>query len=679
MNKAIASLLRRTQALRDQALCPFYGALLRMRNRHLAVWDLLVQPLVVVLAFALRLDAFFPARYAEAILLYGLLAILVKLPVFYTLDMYNRLWRYAGYAELRQIVLSGLAGSALLALVVFFGLMPLGFLVAVPRSIPLLDAMLTVVFLAIPRLLLRASARYLSAAAKQQARGPRQRVLIAGAGDAGLRVLTELEHNTALGLLPVGVVDDDPGKHGLKVQGCRVLGPCADIPRLVHELSIQRVIIAMPSADGKAIRALLELCRQAHVEVFTLPGLFELLSGEVNVERTRRVQIEDLLRRPPVSIDRAGIAAILQGERVLVTGAGGSIGSELCRQIAACRPASLVLLGHGENSIYLIGNELHRRFPNLPLISVVADVRDRDRLEEVFREHRPRAVFHAAAHKHVPLMEDNVADAITNNVLGTRNLVEVAAKAGVTHFVMISTDKAVNPTSVMGATKRLAELLVQDVARRTGRCFVAVRFGNVLGSRGSVVPLFQQQIALGGPVTVTDPEMRRYFMTIPEAVQLVLQAATLGHCGEVFFLDMGEPVKIVDLARDLIALSGLEVDRDIDIVFTGLRPGEKLFEELALDGEDYRRSRHEKIFICRNGWPEDPQERAFFFSRLDALLRDACTASPERLRASLRQLVPTYQPAPVAVAPIESPVGAPAAIAAAIAAVSGAAVVQPPS
>ncbi|MHB1295990.1 MAG: polysaccharide biosynthesis protein [Anaerolineae bacterium] len=671
MNQALTTQLARTRALQRRALAPLYGSLLRMRNRHLLLWDLLAQPLVAVLAFALRLDAFLPAPYTETILLYGMLAALVKLPVFYSLDMYSRLWRYAGYAELRQIVLSGLAGSALLAMLVFFGLMPLGVLGAVPRSIPLLDAMLTIVLLAVPRLLLRASARYVSTAAKEQACGPRKRVLVAGAGDAGLRVLMEMEQNPGLGLLPVGMVDDDPAKHGLKVQGCRVLGPCADIPRLVRELSVQRVIIAMPSADGKTIRALLELCRQAGVEAFTLPGLIDLLSGEVSVERIRRVQIEDLLRRPPVSIDRAGVSAILEGGRVLVTGAGGSIGSELCRQIAACRPSCLVLLGHGENSIYLIGNELRRRFPDLPLVSVVADVRDRARLEDVFREHRPRAVFHAAAHKHVPLMEDNVADAITNNVLGTRNLVEVAAKAGVTHFVMISTDKAVNPTSVMGTTKRLAELLVQDVARRTGRCFVAVRFGNVLGSRGSVVPLFQQQIALGGPVTVTDPDMRRYFMTIPEAVQLVLQAATLGHGGEVFFLDMGEPVKIVDLARDLIALSGLQVGRDIDIVYTGLRPGEKLFEELALDGEDYCRSAHEKIFICRNGHLEDPQERAFFFSRVDALLQDACTATPERLRAALRQLVPTYRPAPVS-SPAETSVRVPAAIGAAI-------IVRPPS
>ena len=357
-----------------------------------------------------------------------------------------------------------------------------------------------------------------------------------------------------------------------------------------------------------------------------IPGMYELLSGAASIGQLRDVQIEDLLRREPVHTDTAQVAALIRGRRVLVTGAGGSIGSELCRQIVRCEPAELIILGHGENSIFDIQNELEagtdacdagveaRNWqeasrPQHPATSitrpritpVIADIRDADRLAAMFAAHRPEIVFHAAAHKHVPLMEDNVEDAVTNNVLGTRRLVEASIAAGVEHFVLVSTDKAVNPSSVMGATKRVAELIVQEAARRTGRAFVAVRFGNVLGSRGSVVPFFQRQIAAGGPVTVTHPEVKRYFMTIPEAVQLVLQAAALGCGGEIFVLDMGEPVRIVDLARDLIRLSGLEPDRDIEIRYTGLRPGEKLFEELFGADEAYGRTQHEKIFVYRNG------------------------------------------------------------------------------
>ena len=444
----------------------------------------------------------------------------------------------------------------------------------VPRSIPLIAILITLAFIAGPRLALRLWSQSSRRSTKASTAPPvMQRVLIAGAGEAGALILRELRANPQTGLIPVGFVDDDPHKQGMLIQRVRVLGGCESIPSLVREHRIDQVIIAMPSASGSAVREIVDICEQAGVRARIIPGMYELLSGAASIGQLRDVQIEDLLRREPVHTDTAQVAALIRGRRVLVTGAGGSIGSELCRQIVRCEPAELILLGHGENSIFEIANELGAGVRSREsggrsqgaarithhvsrITPVIADIRDADRLAAVFAAHRPEIVFHAAAHKHVPLMEDNVEDAVTNNVLGTRRLVEASIAAGVEHFVLVSTDKAVNPSSVMGATKRVAELIVQEAAQRTGRAFVVVRFGNVLGSRGSVVPFFQQQIAAGGPVTVTHPEVKRYFMTIPEAVQLVLQAAALGCGGEIFVLDMGEPVRIADLARDLIRLSG---------------------------------------------------------------------------------------------------------------------------
>jgi len=368
----------------------------------------------------------------------------------------------------------------------------------------------------------------------------------------------------------------------------------------------------------------------------------------VSLQQIRDVQIEDLLRRAPVQIDAAQVTTLVRGKRVLVTGAGGSIGSELCRQIARLDPAELVLLGHGENSIFDIHNEL-RNIPtfqrsNVPTLApVIADIRDADRLHAVLEQYRPEVVFHAAAHKHVPLMESNEVEAVTNNVLGTRNMVRAAMQAGVTHFVLISTDKAVNPASVMGTTKRIAELIVQQAARQSGQAFVAVRFGNVLGSRGSVIPFFRKQIAAGGPVTVTHPEMRRYFMTIPEAVQLMLQAAAIGHGGEVFVLDMGDPVLIKDLAYDLIRLSGLEPGHDIDVVFTGLRPGEKLYEELFSDHEAYTRTQHQKVFVSQNGRGHEGVQATSLDAAVDDLVAAAQRGEAGEVRRLLRTLVPEYQ------------------------------------
>jgi FlaA1/EpsC-like NDP-sugar epimerase len=424
-----------------------------------------------------------------------------------------------------------------------------------------------------------------------------------GAGDAGAMIVRELRANPHLGMDPVGFLDDDLGKHDVVIHGVPVLGDRHAIPEMAAGYKVKLIIIAMPTASGRDIRDVVDICDAAGVQTKIVPGLYELLDGAVTVSQLRPVQIEDLLRREPVQTDTAAVGELLRGKRVLVTGGGGSIGSELCRQILRCDPARLIILGHGENSVFEIGEELRTAYPHLApkLVSVIAGTRFPDRIRCVFEEQRPQIVFHAAAHKHVPLMEANPGEAITNNVMGTRIVLDAALATGVERFVMISTDKAVNPTNVMGASKRAAELLVYQAAQRSGRPYVAVRFGNVLGSRGSVVHTFRRQIAAGGPVTVTHPDMRRYFMTIPEAVQLVLQAAVLGCGGEVFVLDMGEPVKIADLARDLIELSGLEVGRDIDIRFTGLRPGEKMFEELFITGESYARTTHHKIFVANNG------------------------------------------------------------------------------
>ena len=644
--------------------------IMRVRNRHLLAADAVLLVFAGVLAFALRLDSATLMGYITPMLAYALFAPLIKLPIFQLLGMYSRYWQYADTDELLLLIWAAAIGC-LAQGALFLGSQALfpGLLVpGVPRSIPFIDLLLTVAVIAAPRLALRAGARSVRRSGKAgQTNGQLQHVLIAGAGEAGAIVLRELRQNPQTGLVPVGFVDDDPAKHGVMLNRVRVLGGREAIPQLVREHAIDQVIIAMPSATGTTVRELVDICEAAGVRARIVPGIYELLGGGVKLSQLRDVRIDDLLRRAPVQTDTAQVQALLAGKRVLVTGAGGSIGSELCRQILRCRPASLVLLGHGENSIFEIHNELKIENSRLQVGSsganaqpaalnlqssilnlqpVIADIRFPDRLAAVFAEHRPEVVFHAAAHKHVPLMEDNIADAISNNVLGTLRMVEASVAAGVDRFVLISTDKAVNPSSIMGATKRVAELIVQRASRHTGRAFVAVRFGNVLGSRGSVVPYFQKQIAAGGPVTVTHPEVKRYFMTIPEAVQLVLQAATMGRGGEVFVLDMGEPVRIVDLARDLIRLSGLEPERDIEVTFTGLRPGEKLHEELFAAAEDYDRTEHEKILRFTNGKGpmQDGGGEDRFPEQIERLLDAARRGETGDMAALLHDLVPEFTP-----------------------------------
>jgi len=430
-----------------------------------------------------------------------------------------------------------------------------------------------------------------------------------------------MRDNPQLDMEPVAFADDDPAKVGTYIEGLPILGTCTQIPELVKRHQIQRIIVAMPSIPLVRLQEIVAICEQTGVATHNLPGMYELLAGHKTVNRLPQVDISRLLRRQPVQIDEAEVAACLAGATVLVTGAGGSIGRELCRQIARFNPAEIVLLGHGENSIFETNLDLRLSFPSLLTQPVIADIRDWGRISWVIEKYRPDVIFHAAAHKHVPLMEANVEEAITNNVLGTQNVLRAAEQNGVERFVLISTDKSVNPSSVMGATKRLAELLVVAAAQRSRRAYMAVRFGNVLGSRGSVIPIFQQQVAAGGPLTVTHPDICRYFMTIPEAVQLVLQTAELGQGGKVFVLDMGQPVRIVDLATDLIRLAGLEPGRDIKIVYTGMRPGEKLSEELFLAKEDCRRTKHPKIIVATSQSPVETEMLELIVSELIKLAR----------------------------------------------------------
>src|SRR6266699_4252075 len=585
-----------------------------IRNRYLFVSDLLLLAAAPWIAYTIRLEgAAWSAADSHTASLYTALAVILKLGVFLPFGMYSRLWRHAGVPDMAKIIQATAASTVACATLGLFLLPKSGLTtLRVPISVVILDSFLTVLAVAAPRLLIRAVATLQRAPQTTPAR----RVLIVGAGAAGEMILRELRTNPQLGLTPVGLVDDDPRKQNVRMNDVPVLGTLSQIPTLIPEYTVDEIVIAMPTAPGRVVRAVVRAALDAGITARTVPALFEILSGRVSLSHLRKVEIQDLLRREPVRTDLGPVRAIVAGQIVLVTGAGGSIGSELARQLAQLQPAHLVLLGNGENEIFDILNELQAAHPTLPLTSVIADVRDATRLRSVFGRLRPHAVFHAAAHKHVPLMEDNVADAVTNNVLGTGNVVRCAVDYDAEHLVLISTDKAV----------------------RHGRNFVSVRFGNVLGSRSSVVPIFLAQIRAGGPLTITHPEMRRYFMTIPEAVQLVLQAGALGQGGGAFVLDMGEPIRIVDLATDLVRLSGLELGRDIEIRYTGIRPGERLYEEPFFCHEEVLPTGHPKILRTTNN--QIPADVASSIERLAAAGRDC--RSDEELRSLLKTLVPDF-------------------------------------
>lgn len=563
-----------------------------VRNRFVLIGDIALIIVSVLGSFALRLDVRELPYYFPAALVMCAVALAVKIPVYYSFGLYRRLWVYASTNELRLIIVavttaSVLTGGLMLVFISLGWIQP-----GMPRSALGIDWLISLILIGGSRFVLRILAEQSVAQIKDKTR----RALVLGAGDAGALVVRELQKSSSLNLTPVGFLDDDPAKQNHQIYGVSVIGKIDQLENALDTQQVDEVIIAIPAAPGRIIRLVNDACRKRGIPSRIIPGFYELIGGKVSVNRLREVDITDLLRREPAKIDDHLIGSIFGGKRVLVTGAGGSIGREICRQIARWNPTELVLLGHGENSIFESLMELKDDFPTLNIQAIIADVRDLNRMEKVFAQYQPQVVFHAAAHKHVPLMEANVEEAVTNNVIGTRNVVAAATKHNVERFVLISTDKAVRPMSVMGATKRLAEMVVLDAAQRGNLLYSVVRFGNVLGSRGSVVPIFKKQIARGGPITLTHRDMQRYFMTIPEAVHLVLQAASMGTGGEVFMLNMGEQVRILDLAEDLIRLSGLEPYRDIDIHFTGARPGDKLREDLLEDGVDFERTEHPEIF-----------------------------------------------------------------------------------
>lgn len=471
-----------------------------------------------------------------------------------------------------------------------------------------------------------------------ETRGTARRFLIVGAGNAGEALLREMMRRKDTQYEVVGFVDDDPAKQGTEIHGIPVLGSVDQLPQICRKQAVDEIAIAIPSANRKQLRRVVQVCQGTKIRFSTVPSLTDIASGKLRVSQMRDVEINDLLGREEVQLDMEQIRGFLANKVILVTGAGGSIGSEMCRQVCAFGPKQLLLLEQAENPLFFIERELKQKFSNVSMIPVIADITDKIRIERFFAEYRPQVVIHAAAHKHVPLMELNPGEAIKNNVIGTRTVADAADAYGAECFVMISTDKAVNPTSIMGSSKRVAEMYIQDLNKTSKTHYVTVRFGNVLGSNGSVVPIFKQQIAAGGPVTVTHPEMRRYFMTIPEASQLVLQAAAMGEGGEIFVLDMGEPVKIVDLARELITLSGFRPGEDIEIEFTGLRPGEKLFEELSIEGENMLPTKHPKIAV----WKNIPKDRQVLRNGIEKLLEVAHTQNRSRIIETLRELVPEF-------------------------------------
>jgi FlaA1/EpsC-like NDP-sugar epimerase len=609
----------------------------RFRNRYLLFVDAVLLTALPFVVYALRFESFgWAPEHELTAWAFALVMVPLEIAILLAFGLYRRLWRYASIWELKLIFAAGVVAAAV-AWIVGTLILPVSGLtpVRVPLSVLAMYSIFSIAIVATPRLLLRVTGRRTT---PRRSTDADRRVIIAGAGSAGEMVVKEILNNPQLGLTPVGFVDDDLTKLGLRLVNLPVLGTLAQMREIAKRMGASELIIAMPRAPGTVVRGVVRAAYEAGLRTRTIPGLFEILSGRVNLATIREVQIEDLLRRDPVQTDMAAVRRLAAGRTVLVTGAGGSIGAELCRQLVALEPKNLILLGHGENPIFEILHELLKDDPKPALIPVIADTRDRSRVQRIFEQHKPYAVFHAAAHKHVPLMEENVSEAITNNVLGTRNVVDAAVACGTQHFVLISTDKAVRPTNVMGASKRVAEYIVQNAAYAHKRHFVSVRFGNVLGSRGSVVPTFLRQIQNGGPVTVTHPEMRRYFMTIPEAVQLVLQAGAQGRGGELFMLDMGEPVKIVDLARDMIRLSGFEEGNEIEIQFSGIRPGEKLYEEMFFNDEIAEPTEHPKVLRARNGRHDVVSDLAIG-GLVESALRDI---TDEQLRCALRELVPDY-------------------------------------
>jgi FlaA1/EpsC-like NDP-sugar epimerase len=606
------------------------------RTLFFGVFDVLLFSLAFWISFYVRFEGVIPKNYLWPFYTHLPLFVIIKILMFYFFQIYRLSWSYVGFYELLNLFKAQTLSSFVIATIVFFLSYEKAFQ-GFPRSVLLIDYLLSLILAGGLRISKRVYIHSIKYPSLEQ-----KRTLIIGAGNAGELIVRDMRRTKDSPYLPVGFVDDDPVKEKVFIHGIKVLGNRKDIPQIVANLDVELAVIAMPSVPSKEIRDIVSYLHKAGIhEIRILPGTKEMMSRNISILDIKKIDLKDLLSREPAEIEYSELRKKLEGKRILITGAAGSIGSELGRQIAQFKPALLALLDFDETELFHINEELKEQHPGLPILPVLGDILNKEKMAAVFRLVTPQLLFHAAAYKHVPVIEDYPEEAIRVNILGTKILGELSQGQGVEKFIFISTDKAVNPTSLMGASKRVAEILITELNHQEKTQFVAVRFGNVLGSRGSVIPIFQEQIRKGGPVTVTHPEMRRYFMTIPEAVLLVLQAGSMGTGGEVFVLDMGEQVKIYDVACELIRLSGLEPHKDIEVVFTGVRPGEKLFEEVLTAEEGVEPTTHSKIFkakIKRSLGPENLQEKIEELETL-AKLRDRIA-----ITRIFQEIIPTYHP-----------------------------------
>ncbi|MHC4270801.1 MAG: polysaccharide biosynthesis protein [Planctomycetota bacterium] len=623
-------------------LSPPPPLLLKIRKPLIILVHLLAFALSLMASFLLLNNMRFESHWlANQYPLLLLFFVIIKFIVFGFCKQYRGWWRYVGISDLVAILRATLISTFIIVVLWFTVVLQieqvrkvLEILADTPQSLFLLDMAGTFLLLAGVRMTVRLYYEEFQTIESSRLK----RFLIIGAGNAGEALLREIHRMSVAQFDVVGFVDDETAKKGISIHGIPVLGTVEQLPEICSDQGIDEIAIAIPSATHQQLRRVIQVCEGTKIRFRTVPSITDIASGKFSVSQIRDVDINDLLGREVVELDLELIETFIKDKAILVTGAGGSIGSEMCRQICHFQPKVLLLAEQAENPLFYIERELGNTFPDVLIKAVVCNITDNVRVEEVFEKYKPQVVIHAAAHKHVPLMELNPGEAIKNNTIGTKIIADASDKYDCTNCVMISTDKAVNPTSIMGSSKRIAEMYIQDLDRTSETHFVTVRFGNVLGSEGSVVPIFKKQIAEGGPVTVTHPEMKRYFMTIPEASQLVLQAATMGKGGEIFVLDMGEPVKIVDLARELITLSGFKVGEDIEILYMGVRPGEKLFEELRIKGEDMQTTRHPKISI----WKNLPMDRDKLRAGLEALLQVAETQELDKIVERIKELVPEY-------------------------------------
>ena len=617
------------------------ATVLRFRKQLIVLAHIIAFALSLMLSFLLANNmqirrSWLIGQYPPLLLLF----VIIKVLVFGFFKQYRGWWRYVGISDLIGILRASLV-STLLIVALWYAFMSTTTIrkefpniTEVSQGIFMADMFATVLLLSGLRMIIRMYHEEF----RTVEGGRLKRLLIVGAGNAGEALLREIHRMRTVQYEVVGFADDDPVKQGISIHGISVLGPVERIPKICKDRNIEEIAIAMPSASHQQLRHVVQVCEGTKARFRTVPSITDIASGKFRVSQIRDVDINDLLGREAVQLDLDLIEAFAKDKTILVTGAGGSIGSEMCRQVCNFNPKLLLLIEQAENPLFHIERELNRQFPQVAKKAIICDITDKTRVMEIFEKYKPQVIIHAAAHKHVPLMELNPGEAIKNNIIGTRTVADAADNHGATSFVMISTDKAVNPTSIMGSSKRVAEMYTQNLNRTSKTHFVTVRFGNVLGSDGSVVPIFKKQIAEGGPVTVTHPEMKRYFMTIPEASQLVLQAAAMGKGGEIFVLDMGEPVKIADLAKELITLSGFKPGEDIEIVYTGPRPGEKLFEELSIEGEDMQPTGHPKIAV----WKNIPMDRDVLLAGINELAAIAETQDRDKIVGKIKELVPEY-------------------------------------